>query len=60
MGKEMPAKVGDDALRNPCSQVTMAHRAEPLQDNEPEKDGDQVRHPGLVVLHGDDVPQGTG
>ena len=60
MRKEMPAKVGDDALGNPCSQIAMAHRTEPLQDDESEKDGDQVRHPGLVVLHGDDVPQGAG
>ena len=60
MRKEMLAEVGDDALRNPCSQIAMAHRTEPLQDDEPEKDGDQVRHSGLVVLHGNDVPQGAG
>ena len=60
MGKEMLAKVGDDVLRNPRGQIAMAHRTEPLQDDEPEKDGDHVRHPGLVVLHGNDIPQGAG
>ncbi len=60
MSEEMSAKVGNDALRNPCGQIAMAHRAEPLQDDEPKKDKDHVRHFGLVALHGRDVPQGAG
>ena len=31
-----------------------------LQDDEPEKDGNHVRHSGLVVLYGNDVPEGAG
>ena len=60
MFKEMSAEVGNDALRNPCGQIAMAHRTEPLQDDESKKDENHIRHFGLIALHSNDVPQGAG
>lgn len=38
MFKEVLAEVGDDALGNPGGQITVAHRAEALQEDEPEEE----------------------
>lgn len=56
----MFTKVSDDGLGDPGGEVTMAHRAEPLENHQAEEQPDGARHLVSVMLNGDDVPECPG
>jgi hypothetical protein len=60
VGEEMFAEIGDDILRNPGRQIAMAHGAESLENDQPQKHPDRPRHLFGIVLDRHDVPESAG
>jgi hypothetical protein len=57
VAKEMFAKVGDNVLRDPRSQVAMAHRTQTLQDYQAEEQTNRPSHLVGIVLNSDGIPE---
>lgn len=53
----MFAEISDDSLGDPGGEVTMAHRAESLENHQAEEQADGARHFVCVMLNGDHVPE---
>ena len=55
----MFAKISNDGLGDPGGEVTMAHRAESLENHQAEEQPDGARHLLGIMLNRDDVPKGA-
>ena len=53
----MDPEIGHHPLGDPGSQVTVAHGAEPLQQDQTEEQQDHLCHAVGIVLHGNDIPE---